>query len=67
MASGKKEAVWVKCRGEAHKNPYIDNCWSCMPFWETYPTCPVDGKTLKASGYCKQCKKFYSVKPTKSV
>lgn len=21
------------CTGEAHGNPYIDNCWSCAPRW----------------------------------
>lgn len=26
-----------KCNGEAHSNPYIDNCGVCMPFWGSYP------------------------------
>ena len=29
--------VGVKCTGEAHSNPFIDNCWTCMPFWGSYP------------------------------
>lgn len=63
MVSGKKEAVWVNCTGEAHKNFNIDNCWVCMPYWELYPACPVHlGQMVKPSGYCKKCKKFYSVK-----
>jgi len=23
----------VKCNGEAHRNPHIDNCMMCMPRW----------------------------------
>jgi hypothetical protein len=26
-----------ECNGEAHSNPYIDNCGVCMPFWGSYP------------------------------
>jgi hypothetical protein len=29
--------VTVKCTGEAHSNPYIDNCGVCMPHWGKYP------------------------------
>ena len=29
--------IGVKCTGEAHSNPFIDNCWTCMPFWGEYP------------------------------
>ena len=24
---------WKECDGEAHSNPYIDNCMSCLPNW----------------------------------
>lgn len=27
----------VKCTGEAHSNPWIDNCWGCAPHWGHYP------------------------------
>lgn len=23
----------VKCEGEAHSNPFIDNCITCTPLW----------------------------------
>jgi hypothetical protein len=26
-------AYIVPCSGEAHRNAYIDNCWSCAPSW----------------------------------
>ena len=29
--------VEVKCTGEAHSNPFIDNCGVCMPHWAHYP------------------------------
>ena len=29
--------VEVKCNGEAHSNPFIDNCGICMPHWGHYP------------------------------
>lgn len=29
----KKEGYLKPCTGEAHRNPYIDNCWVCMPRW----------------------------------
>lgn len=22
-----------KCDGQAHRNPFIDNCWACAPRW----------------------------------
>lgn len=30
----KKAGMLVPCEGEAHKNPFIDNCWICAPRWE---------------------------------
>lgn len=29
--------IEMKCNGEAHRNPYIDNCGVCMPYWGVYP------------------------------
>jgi len=52
-------AIMVDCIGEAHHNPFIDNCWVCAPFWERYPTCPTHGKRLSDRGYCKDCRKHY--------
>ena len=55
----KTAAVIVKCTGAAHSNPHIDNCMVCLPYWGEIPTCPVDGRKLADSGYCRDCKKFY--------
>lgn len=58
----------AKCTGEAHSNPYIDNCMICAPYWEEYPTCSACGsklpkkqelngvRTYRGSG-CRDCKK----------
>lgn len=40
------KAVWKPCNGEAHSNPFIDNCWICMPFWGEFPACPSCGSGL---------------------
>ena len=32
--------LWETCTGEAHSNPYIDNCGVCMPEWGRIPFCP---------------------------
>jgi hypothetical protein len=59
--SMRAKAVVVKCNGEAHSTPWIDNCWSCAPYWEQIPLCPMDGKKLLNSGYCRHCRKYYNV------
>lgn len=59
-----RKVNWMKCTGEAHKNPYIDNCIVCLPFWEEYPVCPKCGRKAKKSKrgkysyYCTECKLF---------
>lgn len=42
-----QSAVWVKCTADAHKNPYIDHCFVCMPWWGKFPTCPVCGRKVR--------------------
>jgi hypothetical protein len=38
-----------KCLGEAHSNPFIDNCGSCMPRWGwSGPRIIVKGRFPKA-------------------
>ena len=27
------DAIVIPCTGDAHSNPYIDNCGACMPGW----------------------------------
>ena len=42
-----RNAIWRKCSGEAHGNAYIDNCWTCAPYWEIFPACPDCGAMLR--------------------
>ncbi len=41
VTDGHKTATvqMVKCTGEAHRNPFIDNCPSCAPLWGERPMC----------------------------
>lgn len=58
------KAIWIKCNGEAHSNPYIDNCGSCMPFWGKFPICPSrrhDTLNLTEKGYCRICKRHFDM------
>jgi hypothetical protein len=32
-ACAKEQGFLVPCHGEAHSNPFIDNCGVCMPRW----------------------------------
>lgn len=38
----------IKCNGEAHRNPWIDNCPVCMPRWGWIVT--IDPKPSKLAG-----------------
>ena len=60
------KAVWVKCNGEAHGNPFIDNCMVCIPFWGSYPKCPNCNKCLTDKGYCKNCKNHFDLRKENS-
>lgn len=58
----KKHVIWVTCTSEAHKNPFIDHCSVCLPYWREYPTCPDCGHKVKYNQrlnnyFCKYCKK----------
>lgn len=57
-------AIWIKCNGEAHTNPFIDNCGICMPYWEEYPTCPMCNRKIinSRTGWCKTCKKYIDMR-----
>lgn len=37
-----------------------DECYNCAPFWEQYPTCPIDKTPLTKTLYCKECKTIYA-------
>lgn len=58
-------AVMVDCPGVVNEGKaghmMRDACWSCAPFWESYPTCPTYKTKLNPTGYCKQCKKFHTI------
>ena len=66
LARSKKPAAdIVKCTGEAHDpaiGGMIDNCWGCAPYWGSFPVCPVHQVKLPDTGFCKACKKYYSIK-----
>ena len=57
----KQNAKIIKCGGEAHENPYIDNCMCCAPFWGKIVMCPAHNIKLSKTGYCNKCKKYYEV------
>jgi hypothetical protein len=46
-----RDAVWVKCSGQAH-TPEVggmqDDCRVCVPHWGEYPTCPDCGRKLRS-------------------
>ena len=58
--------TWIVCTGEAHKNPFIDHCEQCIPFWASYPTCPeckgrvkysvTNGKEDRTKLWCSTCR-----------
>lgn len=59
-----EKAIWVKCKGEAHDNPLIDNCVMCAPFWEEYPVCPANHANpvkLNEKGYCWVCARHFDI------
>lgn len=58
----KQKAVWFTCSEDDEYHSMKDFCSSCAPFWDTYPTCPNDGRKLNTNGYCKDCKKYYDIK-----
>lgn len=60
-------ARYVECTGEAHSNPYIDYCGGCMPYWGTYPECPIHNYKLMQSGkngkgWCKHGRHYVTLK-----
>lgn len=60
--SKKSPAEIVECSGGAHSGDYDqDHCMICMPYWGNYPVCPEDGTKLPHSGFCKECRKYYSI------
>jgi len=62
-----KQARFVKCNGEAHRNPFIDHCMACAPFWGEYPVCPECGGSLiisdsQKTGSCRKCFRRWSLR-----
>lgn len=44
------------CPGEAHSNPYIDNCMTCAPRWGVVPTyAPLDLIEATGAGFAVPC------------
>mgnify|MGYP001608780255 CR=1 FL=1 len=68
-----ESAKFVDCPGMT--NPFEhemrDGCWSCAPYWERIPLCPVHNRKLKQTestgalwkpvtkGWCKECRTHY--------
>lgn len=54
-------AIIRECDGEAHKNPFIDNCWTCAPNWGWTLHCASCGAQLmyncraKLNRVCPRC------------
>ena len=55
------KAKMIKCTGEAHTNPYIDNCMVCEPFWGLIPICPDCEDKLLPKGNCQTCEKVFEI------
>lgn len=54
----------VPCPGEAHSNPFIDNCGVCMPRWgwvETIPSEPRSEPSLEALAGVVRAKALYAM------
>ena len=63
-----RNAVWIKCIGEAHSPVvagHIDHCPICMPFWDRYPVCPECKYKLTDKGYCRQCGHHFNIEEQK--
>lgn len=60
----KLQAKMVPCPGVINDgivgHSYRDGCWSCAPFWEQYPLCPVHETKLSQALFCRTCRKFYA-------
>lgn len=65
IMSSKGNVKMVTCTGEAHSNPFINHCTTCLPYWGRYPVCNQCGHKLypTPTGYsCHTCKVFYKGK-----
>lgn len=54
------ELIWKECQGEAHSNPFIDNCMECLPYWHHYPTCPDCGWKVRQTAKMYICDRCHS-------
>jgi len=61
--SMKQEALVKQCVPDKEIGIHAMNdfCPRCAPFWLQIPFCPKHQNKLKSSGYCVECKKFYSI------
>lgn len=48
-----RNAVRRACEGEAHSNPYIDNCMVCAPRWGYWYECPSCTMRLDEKNVCR--------------
>ena len=67
-------ATFIDCAGVVSEgtagHAMRDNCWSCAPFWERVPLCPLSDangghmdrtRKLTTNGYCKACRKHFAL------
>ncbi len=59
----KQKAIIISCgdRVGQFEHSMRDNCYSCAPFWDLYPICPISKHKLSNSGFCKACKKYFDI------
>lgn len=64
LKRAKPVAIMLVCPGIINDGLFghsmRDACWSCAPFWEQYPVCPVHTTKLSQSLYCRACRKHYA-------
>ena len=58
----KPMAIIRKCTDHMPKREHnmLDHCWDCAPFWDSYPVCPTHRRKLHLSGWCRDCRRYYS-------
>jgi len=75
-AAANMMVLYVKCTGEAHGPEAagnIDHCFLCMPYWGSYPICPLCEhkavsieKPVRFKYKCKHCKVKLNDNPDKT-
>lgn len=51
----------IPCSDSENEHAMRDSCWNCAPWWFHIHVCPKHDRKLASSGYCKECRKYYSI------